>query len=60
MKGLKNPDENKIFVMDNGIKIPTGKFVENTKINGEYYLGDHSEYIIFDSSQVRIRYVIQV
>ncbi len=45
-----------MLTMDNGLKIPSGKYIGNSSYNN----GGYSEYIVYDPAQVRIRYVVQV
>ncbi len=59
---MSGPDLNSKFVMNNGVVVPLGK-----KIDYKYgkdkpvgHLMSHSEYIAYNSSQIRMRYLIQI
>ena len=66
-KGTKGPDMQQEVVLMNGAKIPNG-----THTDYEYWTYEHgkrkdirpsyqnSEYVVFDVSQVRMRYLVQV
>jgi hypothetical protein len=53
-------DPNVKFVMNNGVTIPLGK--EITYNNNEDFRSiiNYPEYVVYDSSQIRIRYLIQI
>ena len=59
---LTGPDLSKSFICNNGIIIPFGNIISydnnNYKINNQRT--NMPEYIIYDTSQVKIRYIIQV
>ena len=56
------PDLNKKFICNNGIIIPLGSIVSyNKNINNFMYTTTtYPEYVIYDTSQVKIRYIVQV
>lgn len=56
VEGSKKINPNKILVLEDGLKIPNGGYV-NTDSTASW--GD-SEYIVFDEKRVRIRYVVQI
>jgi poly [ADP-ribose] polymerase len=55
--GNKGPDWNKSIVMPNGVSIPVER-AGNLQQNSYGY--GHSEYIVYDASQVRLRYLVHV
>ena len=59
---LTGPDLSKSFICNNGIIIPFGNIISYDKNN--YKLNNQRtnmlEYIIYDTTQVKIRYIIQV
>jgi hypothetical protein len=65
-KSANGPDFNKIFVCNNGIKIPLGNIIsypnENKKIgpNITAMTTSNPEYIVYNTDQVKIRYIIQI
>ena len=65
LKGLsyQGPDLSKSFICNNGIVIPLGEiipYVDRNNIDNFNQRVEMPEYIIYDTSQVRIRYIIQV
>ena len=58
------PDLNKKFICNNGIIIPLGNIVsynKNKNMNSFMYnITTYPEYVIYDTSQVKIRYIVQV
>ena len=53
----------KSFICNNGIVIPLGEiipYVDRNNIDNFNQRVEMPEYIIYDTSQVRIRYIIQV
>ncbi|CAF1562585.1 unnamed protein product, partial [Adineta steineri] len=43
-----------------GVQIPLGQLIDNKNYGGNYYGGlNHNEYIVYDESQVAIRYLVQ-
>jgi len=57
--GKYSPDFSNSLVLPNGVTIPLGKPVENQKGN-EYRFIQHNEYIVYDTSQVRMRYLVEL
>lgn len=67
MKGVGRvgPKLKQGIVLSNGAVVPCGDVVENKKTNknDDIYYWDrlqYNEYIVYDVSQIRIRYVVQV
>lgn len=58
----QGPDLNNKFIMNNGITIPLGKIVnyKANDYNNNYNCVGSPEYIVYDNSQIRIRYIIQI
>jgi len=47
--------------MNNGVTIPLGKIVKNeVDRTKNYSLSTNPEYVVYDESQIRIRYMIQI
>ena len=68
-KSANGPDLNKIFVCNNGIKIPLGNIIsyknENNNNNKPFGFNNNNitmkpEYIVYNTDQVKIRYIIQI
>ena len=68
MKGLSfiDPDLSKSFICNNGIIIPLGDIIPNIE-RQNYHIGyngiqrtEMPEYIIYDTSQIKIKYIIKV
>eukprot|EP01125_Pyxidicula_operculata_P008837 TRINITY_DN292_c0_g1_i1.p1 TRINITY_DN292_c0_g1~~TRINITY_DN292_c0_g1_i1.p1 ORF type:complete len:2964 (-),score=944.30 TRINITY_DN292_c0_g1_i1:25-8748(-) len=55
--GSYYPDFNDSVVLPNGVKIPMGKATSHRGSTNYMY---HNEYIVYDSSQVRMRYLIEI
>ena len=55
------PDLNKNFVCNNGIIIPWGNIVNYYK-NHMFTsnVTNHPEYVVYDTKQIKIRYIVQV
>jgi len=61
--GRKGPKMNKKVVLPNGCVAPIGKVVRYVNYGDtEYYQYslEHNEYIVYDTSQIRMRYLVQV
>ena len=56
---MEGPDPNKNFVCNNGITIPLGNIV-SFRENNMSYATSHPEYIVYDTAQVKIRYIIKM
>ena len=56
------PDLNKNFICNNGITIPLGNIIQYPKNadNRNMFNTQHPEYIVYDTSQIKIRYIVQV
>jgi hypothetical protein len=58
----RGPDPNGKFVMNNGVEIPLGKTIDyhnpNDKNERPYLC--HPEYVVYQNSQIRMRYLIQI
>jgi hypothetical protein len=42
-----------------GVRMPLGKVISNTEFKGGYYGLNYNEYIVYDESQVALRYLVQ-
>ena len=60
-KSVRGPNQNHSFVLNNGLTIPLGKIIdyEVPDKNSNSFILTHPEYIVYDTSQIRIRYLIQ-
>ena len=56
---MEGPDPNKNFVCNNGITIPLGNIV-SFRENNMNYATSHPEYIVYDTAQVKIRYIVKM
>ena len=57
----RGPDLKKNFICNNGIIIPLGNIINYQKgININQYITQNPEYIIYDVSQIKIRYIVQI
>jgi hypothetical protein len=60
------PKMDKMFILNNGLTIPQGEVLQyeySFPKKGEKSINDlrlHSEYIVYDNNQVKIRYLIEV
>ncbi len=65
-RGSKGPNMDQQVVLVNGARVPIGKVkpIEHYKeVDGRQqrvWLSGYSEYIVYDVSQVRMRYVVQL
>ncbi|CAF1530356.1 unnamed protein product, partial [Adineta steineri] len=58
--GRSIPDPKHTIVRNDGVQIPLGQLIDNKNYGGNYYGGlNHNEYIVYDESQVAIRYLVQ-
>lgn len=61
-KSVRGPDPNQTFVMNNGLSIPLGKIIQYERKHDKRsnpYMCHSPEYIVYDTTQIRIRYMIQ-
>jgi len=59
--GSQTPDFSQTIYLQNGAMIPVGNTIEAPKLkDNKYYPVLNSEYIVYDSSQIRMRYLVQV
>lgn len=63
--GVRGPKPNKKVVLPNGCQVPIGKIVDlkKDKNNSPFNYWNrlnHNEYIVYNNSQVRMRYLVQV
>lgn len=54
------PDPSKKFVMNNGVAIPLGKNIDLIKNKVDTSVTTSPEYIVYDATQIRMRYLIQI
>eukprot|EP01119_Soliformovum_irregulare_P008564 TRINITY_DN2167_c0_g1_i2.p1 TRINITY_DN2167_c0_g1~~TRINITY_DN2167_c0_g1_i2.p1 ORF type:complete len:646 (-),score=208.95 TRINITY_DN2167_c0_g1_i2:25-1962(-) len=63
--GARGPDMSKQLVLPNGVIIPQGEMIdypvpeESKDIYGRFYQLGFNEYIVYDVSQVRMRYLLE-
>jgi len=58
--GLEGPDMSQSVVLDSGIRVPCGPMKKNQPPENEYFSLSYNEYIVYDVSQVRIRYMLEL
>ncbi len=61
--GRNTPDWNQRLVLPNGVVVPTGKVVPRQELAEDKtipYHMEHNEYIVYDVTQVRIRYLVHL
>lgn len=61
--GARGPGYKNTLVCPNGMKIPFGKVINYHGGDPEFrkkLMLSHNEYIVYNSSQIRMRYVIQI
>ena len=56
--GGTHPDPKKMHILPDGVKVPMGKLVPNKEVEQTSLL--YNEYIVYDESQIKIRYLINV
>ena len=56
---MTGPDLNKNFICNNGITIPLGNIISYSDV-GMNYSTSHPEYIVYDTAQVKIRYIAKM
>jgi len=56
--GQKGPNFNESVVLPNGVLIPSGNIINYPLATSHYHISN-SEYIIYDTSQARMRYLIE-
>ena len=56
------PDHNKNFVCNNGIIIPLGNIVDYQEGKNDFnsMITSQPEYVVYNTAQVKIRYIVQV
>ena len=61
--GRRGPGYKHTIVLPNGVKIPYGPVINyhegNVELLKNYQL-QHNEYIVYNTSQIRMRYVVQI
>ena len=57
----EGPDPNKNFICNNGITIPLGNII-SYNMNNKYqnYMTSHPEYVVYNTDQVKIRYIVKM
>lgn len=58
--GRVGPDPNDTFTMPDGVTVPFGKTTETGVVNPRGYTLNYNEYIVYNTSQVRMRYLVKV
>ena len=56
---VQGPDLNKNFICNNGITIPLGNIIKYSE-TGMNYSTSNPEYIVYDTAQVKIRYIVKM
>lgn len=63
-RGRQGPDPAQNIILANGAIVPIGKHIQHAQRDeqGNYihYSLNYNEYIVYDISQVRMRYLVQV
>ena len=62
--GRRGPDYTNLITLESGAKVPFGKYTEydysnEPMIHNNLYL-QHNEYIVYDTSQLKMRYLIHL
>ena len=57
---MSGPDLNKNFICNNGITIPLGNIIEYKNNNNNMLNTSQPEYVIYNTAQIKIRYIVQV
>ena len=62
MKGLGEvgPDYSQSVTLENGVTVPCGPEVRYPEPKEECFCLEHNEYIVYDTSQVRLRYLVEL
>ena len=47
------------FTLILGVRMPLGNIIDNTEVKPGYYGLPYNEYIVYDESQVALRYLVQ-
>jgi len=58
--GRSFPDFSNCVVLPNGVTIPLGKVIEKTQQNENHIHLRNNEFIVYDTSQVRMRYLVEL
>ena len=59
--GKSTPDKNDWVTLENGCVVPIGKMVNTvTKTEASSYSLLYNEYIVYDVSQIKMRYLVKV
>ena len=61
-QGRTGPDQSQSIFLENGTKVPLGPIVAqpNPTQNGVYRSYNNSQYVVYDASQVKIRYLLEL
>jgi hypothetical protein len=46
--------------MNNGVTVPIGELVRNNREDGKRGITNYPEYIVYNTNQIRIRYLVQI
>lgn len=57
--GKTTPDPNEWHVLPDGVKVPAGKGIDNKAIDKKKATLLYNEYIVYDTSQVNIKYLLK-
>ncbi|CAF4672701.1 unnamed protein product, partial [Rotaria sp. Silwood2] len=57
--GCKIPDPRYTISRQYGVQMPLGQLINCTDPKHGYHICDYNEYIIFDESQIALRYLVQ-
>lgn len=58
--GKVAPDPNDTFTMPDGVVVPFGKSAETGVVNPRGYTLNYNEYIVYNTNQVRMRFLVKV
>ncbi|CAF0916058.1 unnamed protein product [Rotaria sp. Silwood1] len=57
--GRRIPDPKHTITRNDGVQIPLGQLIDNKDFGGSYYGLNYNEYIVYDETQIALRYLVQ-
>ncbi|OTF81933.1 hypothetical protein BLA29_003361 [Euroglyphus maynei] len=58
--GQSHPNPKEMVITKDGVKIPLGKMIQNTKPDNQHLSLLYNEYIVYSEEQINMKYLIQV